>query len=186
MTKNMTGKIAGKMAGTNPDSAGQCRTTISGHCAHVAGREHCREHCRTVYPLPGTVPDHHFGTLYPYSRPGTLPDSSVPPFRDTGGGWGPFGKKFFGGGKIMMSKMVQGSFWQKIIKSRGFRPNGHHEWFRSVKNSQNQPVRCQKGLMGTPFVTDRGREGKGGRGQPKAELLPVSLLAKAVWRNSRL
>ena len=112
---NWSNIMAGKMAGTNPDSAGQCRTTISGHCAHVAGREHCREHCRTV-------PYHHFGTLYPYSRPGTLPDSSVPPFRDTGGGWGAILKKsFFLGKKIMMSKMVQGSFWQKIIKSKGFK-----------------------------------------------------------------
>ena len=52
--------------------------------------------------------------------------------------------------------MVQGSFWQKIIKSMGFRPNGHHEAHRSVKNSQNQPVKCQKGLTGTPFMTDQG------------------------------
>ena len=131
--------MSGKMAGTNPDSAGQCRTTISGHCAHVAGREHCR-----------TVPYHHFGTLYPYSRPGTLPDSSVPPFRNTGGGRGRRAGFFWK--KIMMFKMVQGSFWQKIVKSRGFRPNGHHEVNRSVKKSQNQPVKCQKGLTRTPFA----------------------------------
>ena len=62
----------------------------------------------------------------------------------------------------MMSKMVQGSFWQKIIKSRGFRPNGHHEAHRSVKNSQNQPVKCQKGLTGTLFMTDQGRRMGGG------------------------
>ena len=62
----------------------------------------------------------------------------------------------------MMSKMVQGSFWQKIIKSRGFRPNGHHEAHRDVKNSQNQPVKCQKGLTGTLFMTGQDRRGGGG------------------------
>ena len=56
----------------------------------------------------------------------------------------------------MMFKMVWGSFWPKLVKSRGFKPNGHHEWFRSVKKIQNQPVKCQKGLTGTPFMTDQG------------------------------
>ena len=43
----------------------------------------------------------------------------------------------------------------KLVKSRGFKPNGCHERFRSVKKIQIQPVRCQKGLTRTPFMTDR-------------------------------
>ena len=50
-----------------------------------------------------------------------------------------------------MFKIVRGTFWPKLVKNRGFRPNGHHEEFRSVKNIQNQPVRCQKALTRTLF-----------------------------------
>ena len=52
---------------------------------------------------------------------------------------------------LNMFKIVRGTFWQKLVKNRGFRPNGHHEEFRSVKNIQNQPVRCQKALTRTLF-----------------------------------
>ena len=48
--------------------------------------------------------------------------------------------------------MVWRAFWPKLVKSMGFSPHGHHEWFWSVKNSQIQPVRCQKGLTRTLFL----------------------------------
>ena len=54
-----------------------------------------------------------------------------------------------------MFEIVRGTFWPKLVKNRGFRPNGHHEEFRSVKNIQIQSVRCQKALTRTPFVTEK-------------------------------
>ena len=63
----------------------------------------------------------------------------------------------------MMFKIVWGSFWRKLVKSRGFKPNGCHERFRSVKKIQIQPVRCQKGFTGTPLMTDLKGVGVGPR-----------------------
>ena len=63
---------------------------------------------------------------------------------------------------------VWGSFWQKLVKSMCFEPNGRHEQFRSAffigKSSGISP----KALTRVRFVTDRGpwpaRHGTAGRG----------------------